>query len=106
MATDIENIGFAPPHPGEILREDILPALGMNVTALASHLGVTRQTISRLLNEKSSVSTEMAQKLGKALGNGARYWLALQLQHDLWHAEHNGSAENVEPLNWKTPNAA
>lgn len=105
MAIDIEDIGFPPPHPGEILREDILPNLDMSVTALAKHLGVTRQTLSRLLNERSSVSTEMAQKLGRAFGNGARFWLAMQLQHDLWRAEQDDGID-VKPLEWRQRSAA
>lgn len=105
MATDIENIGFAPPHPGEYLREDILPALGFSIKALAEHLDVSRQSLSELLHEKRSVSMEMAQRLGKAFKNGTRFWLALQLQHDLWIAENNGGV-NVSPIDWDEQDVA
>lgn len=97
--------GFPPTHPGEYLREDIVPALGMTVKALAAHLGVSRQSLSELINERRSVSVEMAQKLGKVFGNGARFWLALQMQHDLWQAEQDGDVD-VEPLDWEGKDAA
>jgi len=102
-----ENNGvlpFRPPHPGEILREDVLPALNMQVKELAAHLGVSRQTLSALINERRSVSLEMAQRLGQAFQNGARYWLALQMQWDVWQAGQEHSVR-VAPLNWK-PKAA
>lgn len=102
MATDP---GFPPPHPGEYLREDILPALGMSVKALAAHLGVSRQSMSELVNERRSVSVEMAQRLGKGFGNGARFWLALQMQRDLWEAEQGGDVD-VQPLEWQDKDAA
>ena len=100
MATDIEHIGFKPAHPGELLREDIVPALNMTVSQLAEHLGVSRQTLSALINERQSVSIEMAQKLGQAFKNGARFWLALQMQHDIWIAEQTNKTK-IEPLNWE-----
>jgi antitoxin HigA-1 len=102
MATDL---GFPPAHPGEVLREDVLPALGMSVKALAAHIGVSRQSLSELINERRSVSVEMALKLGKAFGNGARFWLALQMQHDLWQAE-KGDDVDVQPLDWEGKDAA
>jgi len=105
MADKMETLAFRPPHPGEYLREDILPALDMTVSELAAHLGVKRQTLSRLINEKSDVSVEMAQRLGQAFGNGARYWLALQMQRDLWEAQ-QASAIKVRRLNWKANAAA
>ena len=93
------ELGFRPPHPGEYLREDILPALDMTVGQFAQHLGVSRQTASRLINERAHVSTEMAIRLGQALRNGARFWLALQMQHDLWDSEREFSGK-VHPLSW------
>lgn len=100
-----EGLGFRPPHPGEYLREDVLPELGMTVAQFADHLGVSRQTASRLINEKSAVSMEMAVRLGRAFKNGARFWLALQMQHDLWDAERNAKI-TVVPLDMPTPSAA
>lgn len=105
MANKLDMLAFQPPHPGEYLREDILPALDMNVSELATHLGVKRQTLSRLINEKSDMSIEMAQRLGQAFKNGARYWLALQMQYDLWEAEQEHHID-VSPLDWKNSKAA
>lgn len=90
---DDGRLGFAPPHPGSYIREDILPALNMTITELAAHLGVTRPALSDLIHEKKAVSVEMAQRLGQAFGNGARYWLALQMQYDLWHSEQEAKIE-------------
>ena len=79
-----------PAHPGEILREDILPALGLKVTEAADQLGVTRVAFSRVLNGHAAISSEMALRLEKWLGPGngpdAKTWLAMQAQYDLWHA--------------------
>jgi addiction module HigA family antidote len=87
MASSEIGLGFRPPHPGEVLKQDILPQLGMTVGQLADHLGVTRATLSDLLNERKDVSHIMAIRLGKAFRNGTRFWLALQLQYDLWKLE-------------------
>jgi addiction module HigA family antidote len=86
-----------PSHPGEIIRETILPSLGMTIKDLAAHLGVSRAALSDLVHEKRSVSLDMAQRLGKAFGNGARFWLVLQIQYDLWHAERRSKIA-VKPL--------
>jgi addiction module HigA family antidote len=77
----------------------------MTITDLADHLKVARPTLSDLVHEKKSVSLEMAQRLGKAFGNGARFWLALQLQYDLWHAE-QGAPVEVDPIRWRNERAA
>ncbi|ENW19931.1 HigA family addiction module antitoxin [Acinetobacter haemolyticus] len=81
---------FNPPHPGETLREDVLPALNLTVTEAAEQLGVSRVTLSRLLNATSGVSPEMALRIEKWLGieNGGRadIWLNMQASYDLWQA--------------------
>lgn len=76
-----------PIHPGEILREDVLPALRLSVTDAAKQLGIARQTLHRILAERAAVTPEMAVRLGKFCGNGPGLWLRLQQTHDLWHAE-------------------
>lgn len=76
-----------PTHPGAILREDVLPALSLSVSEAARQLRVTRQTLHRVLAEKSGVSPEMAVRLGKFCGNGPAIWLRMQQSFDLWHAE-------------------
>ena len=78
-----------PPHPGETLKEDVLPALGLTVTQAAEQLGVSRVTLSRMINGHAAISAEMAIRLAQWLGGSAEIWLRLQLQYDLWHAEKN-----------------
>ncbi len=82
---------FNPPHPGETLREDILPALGLTVTEAARQLGVTRTALSRVLNGRAGISPEMARRieawLGRDRGGRAEVWLGMQMDYDLWLAE-------------------
>jgi addiction module HigA family antidote len=82
---------FNPPHPGETLREDVLPALGLSVTEAAIQLGVTRTAFSRVVNGRAAVSPEMARRieawLGPERGGSAEIWLGMQMSHDLWMAE-------------------
>lgn len=75
-----------PPHPGEILREDYLEPLGVSVTRAAKALGVTRKTLSAVLNEKAGVSPAMAHRLAKALDTSPELWINLQAQWELWQA--------------------
>jgi antitoxin HigA-1 len=75
---------FNPPHPGEVLR-DYLPE-GMQVTEAAQRLGVSRVTLSRVLNGHASISADMALRLEAALGTSAAMWVGLQADYDLWHA--------------------
>src|SRR6185295_14058199 len=77
----------SPTHPGEILREDVLPALDLTASEAARQLRVTRQTLHRVLSGTSSISPEMAVRLGKFCGNGPGLWLRMQQTYDLWHAE-------------------
>jgi addiction module HigA family antidote len=77
----------APPHPGEILREHILPRTGLAAADLARHLDVAPSVVAELLDEKRSVSVDLALRLGTALGQGARYWLGLQALFDIWQAD-------------------
>jgi addiction module HigA family antidote len=76
----------APTHPGEILREDVPPALDMPVKTAAEHLGVTRQTLHRILAGTTPVTPSMALRLGKFCGNGPALWLSMQGAYDLWIA--------------------
>jgi addiction module HigA family antidote len=82
-----------PTHPGEVLREDVLPALGMSVTDAAAALNVTRQTLHRVLAGTTAVTPEMALRLGKFCGNGPGLWLRMQQAYDLWHAERRLAGE-------------
>jgi addiction module HigA family antidote len=72
-----------PMHPGELLREDVLPALGRSRAEIARLLGISRQTLHNILSERAPVTPEMALRLGKLCGNGPELWLALQSRYDL-----------------------
>jgi antitoxin HigA-1 len=73
-----------PTHPGAILREDVLPALGMTQTELARRLDVSRLTVSELLHEKRALSADLAIRLGKLIGTTPESWLRMQEALDLW----------------------
>lgn len=81
---------YAPPHPGETLKEDVLAALGLDATQAADHLAVTRAALSRVLNGRAAISPEMALRiegwLGVEHGGRADLWLAQQAAYDLWKA--------------------
>lgn len=85
---------FNPPHPGLILKEDILPALEISVTEAAEQLGVTRAAFSRVINGKAAISPEMALRLegwlGVRNGGNATVWLNQQAAYDLWQARKSG----------------
>jgi addiction module HigA family antidote len=85
-----------PTHPGEVLREDVLPELGLSVAAAARRLHVTRQTLHRILAGTSAVTPDMALRIGALCGNGPSLWLRMQQQHDLWHAERRLARELEE----------
>lgn len=76
---------FNPPHPGAVLQE-YLPT-GLSVTDAAQKLGVSRQSLSAILNGRAGISAGMAVRLGKALGTSADLWLGMQMQYDLWRAQ-------------------
>ncbi len=78
---------YNPPHPGEVIKELCLEPLGISVTAAAKGLGVSRKTLSALLNGRSGVSPEMAIRLSIAFDTSAESWLNQQSQYDLWRAE-------------------
>jgi antitoxin HigA-1 len=75
--------GLPPMHPGELLREEIVPALGRTRAEIARLLGVSRQTLHAILTERAPVTPEMALRLGKLCGNGPELWLNLQSHFDL-----------------------
>ena len=85
--------GMRPVHPGEILREDILPAVGRPKTEIARLLGISRQTLYDILNEKQPVTPHMALRLMRMFGGTAESWLAMQRNYDLKLAERELQAE-------------
>ena len=95
-----KDLDMAPPHPGEILREDILPRLAMSRSALARHLAIPRKLLADLIAERIPVTFDLAQRLGAALGSGARYWLGLQAQYDLWLSAH-AEPVRIRPVVWR-----
>ena len=93
-----------PTHPGELLREDVLPALGISVSAAARQLGVTRQTLHRIMAGAHAITPEMAVRLGKFCGNGPSLWLRMQQAYDLWRAQERLKDE-VERIPTRKPAA-
>ena len=98
-----------PPHPGETLRVDVLPALGLSVTDAAAALGVTRVAFSRVLNGRAGISPEMALRLERWLGvehgGRAEVWLRMQAAHDLAAAEKSAkpTLKKVKPIEHAAP---
>lgn len=87
-----------PPHPGEILKELCLDPLELSVTRAAQALGVSRKTLSAILNGRAGISSEMAVRLSIAFGTSAESWLNQQTQYDLWQAEKERKRLKVERL--------
>ena len=91
-----------PPHPGETLREDVLPALGLSVAEAARQLGVSRVALSRVLHGHAAISVDLARRLEAWLqkpngrGPSAETWLRGQVSYDLWQAEHSGGDLRVD----------
>jgi addiction module HigA family antidote len=86
---------FNPPHPGETLLEDVLPALGIKIAEFARRLGFARETLSRILHGRAPVSPDLAVRLERAGIGTARTWLGIQADWDLWQAEHRAQPEIV-----------
>ena len=105
------NTMHKPPHPGETLREDVLPALGLSVTDAAAQLGVTRVALSRVLNTRAGISPEMALRLERWLGvdHGGRasVWLGMQAAYDLWQVQKNARSMliKIKPVQHEPPAA-
>jgi len=76
-----------PTHPGELLRDDIIPATGKSKTEIATLLGISRQHLHDVLEQKKPVSPAVAVRLGKLFGDGTAVWLRMQAAHDAWQAE-------------------
>lgn len=80
-----------PPHPGEFIREICIQPLEISVTDAAAALGVSRKTLSEVLNGRAGVSPEMAIRLEQAFGGTAESWLRMQVNYDIWHARARGN---------------
>ena len=92
--------GLPPMHPGELLREDVLPALGRSKAEIARLLGVSRQTLYDILAEKQPITPAMALRIGKLCGNGPDLWINMQRAFDLDVAEKElaGEIEKIPTL--------
>lgn len=87
-----------PTHPGALLRDEILPALGLPKTEVADALGISRQHLYDIMSEKKPVSPEVAVRLGAAFGDGAGIWLRMQAAYDAWQAERSVDVRKVRKL--------
>jgi addiction module HigA family antidote len=88
-----------PTHPGEVLREDILPTLAMSQTELAKRLGVSRLSVSELLLGKRALSADMAVRIGRFTNTSPESWLRMQASVDLWELErHPKRYAHIEPV--------
>ena len=89
-----------PTHPGEILREDVLPAIEMTQGEFAKRLGVSRRTVSELLHERRPVTVDMALRLGRVIGNGPGIWLRMQQAVDVWDTlrKHRAEYQKIKPI--------
>ena len=90
---------YNPAHPGEILKELVIEPLGLSVTAAAKHLGVSRKTLSKVLNRRGAVTPEMALRLEMTFGKpNAAHWLRLQNAYDLWQTRQQSATIQVTPI--------
>ena len=88
-----------PTHPGEIIKAHYMEPLGLSVTALAARLGVSRKTLSSIVNERSGVTPDMALRLSRAFSTSAELWFNMQRGYDLWIAENEHTDwQRVEPV--------
>ena len=94
----VADPNWCPSHPGEVLREDVFPALGRSKSEIATMLKVSRQHLYDILSERKPVTPAMAVKLGKLLGNGPQLWLSLQIAYDTWHAEREVDVSGIPTL--------
>jgi addiction module HigA family antidote len=85
-----------PVHPGEILREDYIKERGLTVTEVAKGLGVARANLSAILNQRAGISPEMAVKLSEAFGNTTQFWVNLQKNYEVWHAERKVNRQVIQ----------
>ena len=92
----LRNQNRKPTHPGAIIREDVLPALGMTQTEFAKRLAVSRLTVSELLHEKRGLSADLAIRLGKLTGSTPESWLRMQETLDLWVLNQSKASEYAQ----------
>ena len=89
---------YNPPHPGEVIREDILASLELSIRQMAQHLGVNEQTLSVVLDERGPVTPELAYRLSLLFKPSAESWLRQQAAYDLWQLRERSSMIHVIPV--------
>lgn len=89
---------YNPPHPGEIIKGLWLDPMGVSITDAAHAMGISRKTLSKVINGKGRVTPEMAFRLSRALGSSPESWLGHQATYDLWQIEQNQDELEVVPL--------
>jgi len=94
----LRNKKRPPSHPGTLLREVVLPDLGITQGEFADQLGVSRRTVSEILHERRPVTPDMAIRLGKLLGNGSGIWLRMQQAFDVWTLEQQGDYTHIHQI--------
>ena len=99
MEKMMHTIKRQPSHPGIIIKEDYLLPLSLTIKEMANNLGVSRKTLSKIINERGAVTPDMALRLSRAFDTTPDLWLNLQKNYDLWHAEHSSDDwQSVRPL--------
>jgi addiction module HigA family antidote len=94
----LRNKERSPSHPGALLRDVVLPELGITQGEFADKLGVSRRTVSEILHERRPITPDMAVRLGRLLGNGAGLWLRMQQALDVWTLEREGDYSHIHQL--------
>ncbi|MFT5111014.1 MAG: addiction module HigA family antidote [Kiritimatiellia bacterium] len=87
-----------PPHPGEVIKDLCLEPLGLTVTEAAKALGISRKTLSSIVNGRAGISPEMAVRLSIAFSTTSESWIIQQAQYDLWEAEKHRKSLHVKEL--------
>ena len=90
------NEMYNPPHPGEVLKELYLEPLELTVTDAAKGLGITRKTLSAIINQRQGISPEMALRLSKAFNTSPDLWIKMQMKFDLWKAQENVNLSSIQ----------
>ena len=98
MTKITRNPQRCPTHPGELLRDIVFPALDTSKAQLARDLGISRQTLYDIISEKQPVTSQMAVRIGKLLGNSPEVWLNMQAAYDLWHAKRETDVSHIPTL--------
>ena len=91
-----------PTHPGKIIKEDYLLPLSISIKDMSVNLGVSRKTLSKIINERGSITPDMALRLSRAFDTTPDLWMNLQKNYDLWQAENSSSSwQSVKPLTFR-----